>query len=172
MTAIETAPRAQAQNGGSMMEEQLLGAAKEGPMVKHMIAAPAPSAQRRRGQRDSGSVRTWLAILTFPFRVLRELYWLLDPDAKVRSRGLQIMGRVVATETTTRTVRGEYGEETITIYHVTYDFVAHGLTHTAQKKVGSLANLGRGAAIRVYYLPETYPLKSAIDWEPGRAKHN
>lgn len=173
MTAIETEPRALAQDGAPMTEEQLLGTAKEGGMAKQMTGEhPGPSNGGPDG-RASGPMKRWRAVWTSPFRALRELYWLLDPDAKVRSMGLQITGSVVTTETTTRTYRSEFGElETSTTYHVTYQFVADGLTHTDQKKVGSLANLYSGTAIRVYYLPETYPLMSAIDWEPRRVKHS
>lgn len=172
MSAIETIPKALAQDGESTTEEQFLGAAKERRMARQVTAEhPGPSNESPDGRQAGGLMRTWRAVWTSPFRALRELYWLLDPDAKVRSKGLQIMGHVVATETTTETRRGESGEETYTTYHVTYQFVAYGSAHTDRKHVGSLAKLGRGAAIRVYYLPETYPLKSAIDWEPGKVKH-
>ncbi len=108
-------------------------------------------------------------LLLFPFKALRQLYWLTDPDAKIRSQGLQTIGSVVKTRTSSKVVRDqETGtEETVYTHYVTYRFDANGGTHSGEKTVGSLGNLKEGSPIRVYYLPDTYPPNSAIDWEPG-----
>ena len=97
------------------------------------------------------------------FRALREGYWLIDRDAKVRSQGLQTEGRVVKTET-----REHRGSEWDTHYthHVTYEYQVDSRRHTAEKEVGSLGDLRRSVPIRVYFLPGTYPLRSAIDRTP------
>ena len=104
--------------------------------------------------------------LLFPFLALRQLYWLIDTDAKIRSQGLQTVGSVVNTRTSSRVVRTESGEETVYTHYVTYRFDANGGTHSGEKTVGSLGNLKGGSPIRVYYLPDAYPPNSAIDWEP------
>ena len=103
------------------------------------------------------------------FKALREVYWALDRDAKVRSQGLQTVGRVVAT----KTEKHEDPESgTYYTHSVSYDFEVDARTHTASKNVGALGDLKRGVPIRVYYLPGTYPPDSALDTEPralGRA---
>ena len=103
---------------------------------------------------------TW----SFIFSALRGAYWLLDPDAKCRSVGLQTVGRVDKTQTHEHT-DPETGGVSYT-HHVTYRFDSDGETHSTQKKVGSLGNLKNGSPIRVYYLPDTDRPNSAIDWEP------
>ena len=128
-------------------------------------AAQRPQADATIPQRrESGAIAsTWREFWTMPFRALRAIYWMLDQDAMVRSKGTQVMGRVTKTGSTTRTYQGEGGEETITTYHVDYQFVAGGRTLSAQKKVGSLAGLKEGASINVYYMSGPDPIKSAID---------
>ena len=98
------------------------------------------------------------------FRAVREAYWLIDGDAKVRSQGLQTAGRVVRTETRQHT--GSEGG-TWETHHVTYEYRVDVAVHTAEKKVGSLGYVKRGDSIRVYFLPGTYPPRSAIDRTPG-----
>ena len=105
--------------------------------------------------------------LLSPYNALRQIYWLIDPDAKIRSQGLQIVGSVVKTHTRSKVVKDEAGnEETIYTHHVTYRFDANGGNHSGEKTVGSLGNLKGGSPIRVYYLPGTYSPSSAIDWWP------
>ena len=125
------------------------------------------------GSRIAGLTRRILSalriLLLSPFKALRQLYWLIDPDAKIRSQGLQTVGSVVKTHTSSRVFTNESGtEETVYTHYVTYRFDANGGTHSGEKKVGSLGNLkgNSHSQIRVYYLPNTYPPNSAIDWEP------
>ena len=97
------------------------------------------------------------------FKGLREVYWALDRDAKVRSQGLQTIGRVGAT----KTEEHEDSESgTYYTHSVYYDFDIDDSKHAASKNVGSLGDLKRGVPIRVYYLPGTYPLASALDTQP------
>ena len=127
----------------------------------------APAGESRSGEPTRRILSVLRIILLFPFKALRELYWLIDPDAKVRSQGLQVVGSVVKTRTSSSVVTDEFGnEETVYTHHVTYRFDANGGTHSGEKKVGSLRNLAKGSPITVYYLPDTYPPNSAIDWEP------
>ena len=111
-----------------------------------------------------GIRRTWREVWTAPFRALREVYWVLDRDAKVRSRGLQTIGRVVRTET-----REHQGAEGGTYYthHVTYEYQDEAGRHTAEKRVSSLGNIRQGVRIKVYFLPDAYPPASAIDTPPA-----
>ena len=97
-------------------------------------------------------------LLLSPFKALRQLYWLIDRDAKIRSQGLQTVGSVVRTRSDSRVVRDpEYGtERTVYTHYVTYRFDANGGTHSGDKKVRSLANLNGGSPLRVYYLPDTF----------------
>lgn len=107
-----------------------------------------------------------LNILLAPGRALREIYWVLDRDAKARSKGHRTVGTVDKTET--RTHVDQYGRRSYT-YHVTYQFEVDGWDYRQTKKVGSLSSLGgvrRGDKITVYYLPDSYPPRSAIDWKP------
>jgi hypothetical protein len=99
----------------------------------------------------------------FPFRALRAVYWVLDGDAKVRSRGLQTVGRVVSTKT-----EQHRDPESGTYYthHVSYEYVVDGRRHTADMQVGELGSLKKGVPIRVYYLPGTHPLACALDGQP------
>ena len=110
----------------------------------------------------------WHQVWTAPFRAIRAIYWMLDRDAKIRSQGVQTVGRVANTRTESQVYRdSETGtEETIYTHYVSYEFVAGGRTHTREKKVGSLAGLSAGSTIRVYFLPDTATSDSAIDWDP------
>ena len=128
----------------------------------------APAGESRSGVPTCRILSVLRTLVLFPFKALRQLYWLIDPDAKVRSQGLQTVGSVVKTRTSSRVVRDpEFGtEETVYTHYVTYGFDANGGTHSGEKTVGSLGNLKEGSPIRVYYLPNTYPPNSAIDWEP------
>jgi len=108
-------------------------------------------------------------LLSSPFRALRQLYWLIDRDAKTRSQGLQTVGSVIKTRTDSRIVRDpEDGtERTVYTHYVTYRFDANGETQSGEKKVRSLSNVRGGSTLRVYYLPDTLaPIESAIDREP------
>ena len=61
-------------------------------------------------------------------------------------------------------------------YFVTYEFNVDGRSHTREQKVKSLLGCRRDMPIVVYYLPENYPPKSAIDRKPqelsGRQRVN
>ena len=103
-------------------------------------------------------------VVRFLFAALREAYWVLDRDAKVRSQGLQTLGRVVQTESEKHT-DAETGNVTYS-HHVSYEYRLGSRTHSARKGVAKLGNLVRGVPIRVYWLPETHPVASAIDREP------
>ena len=97
------------------------------------------------------------------FEGLREVYWALDRDAKVRSQGVQTVGRVVKTTTE----KHEDSESGVYYTHtVRYDFNVDDRWHNDTKKVSSLGDLKRDGPIRVYYLPGTYPLASAVDTPP------
>ena len=131
----------------------------------------SPTTAPAGGSRSSVLTRRILSMLRifllFPFTALRQLYWLMDPDAKIRSQGLQTVGSVVKTHTSSRVFTNEAGrEQTVYTHYVTYRFDGNGGSHSGEKKVGSLRNLKEGSPIRVYYLPNTYPPHSAIDWEP------
>lgn len=107
---------------------------------------------------------SFLHIATAPFRALRELYWFLDSDAKVRSVGYRTVGTINRTETETHT--DQYG--TTYTYHVTYDFAVDDFTFTHRKKVNSLNGLRRGEKIVVHYLPNFHPPRSAVHHPPVR----
>ena len=109
-----------------------------------------------------------LYVATLPFRGVRALYWAIDTDAKVRSRGVQTVGRVETTKTDTQVYKDpETGRESTTYTHyVSYSFPADGATRRDEKKVGSLKGLSRGSAIRVYFLPDGSRVDSALDWNP------
>ena len=128
-----------------------------------------PAGESRSGVLSRQILSVLRFLLLFPFKALRQLYWLIDSDAKIRSLGLQTVGSVVKTRTSSKVVRDpEFGtEETVYTHYVTYRFDADGGTHSGVKTVGSLGNLKAGSPIRVYYLSNTYPPNSAIDWEPG-----
>ena len=127
----------------------------------------APAGEQRSGVLTHRIVSVLRFLLLSPFKALRQLYWLIDPDAKIRSQGLQTVGSVVKTHTSSRVVTNEAGsEQTVYTHYLTYIFDANGRTHSGEKKVGSLGILKGGSPIRVYYLPGTYPPNSAIDWWP------
>ena len=90
---------------------------------------------------------------SFIFSALREAYWLLDPDAKCRTVGLQTVGRVDKTESEKHT-DPETGRTSYT-YYVRYTYQVYGRSHTPRKKVGSLGKLNKGDALRVYYLADS-----------------
>ena len=112
---------------------------------------------------DHGSPTTWHQLWTAPFRAIRAIYWMLDRDAKVRSRGLQTVGRVTGTRTEEDT---DSEGDTYYTHYVRYRFEAEGRTRTDEKKVGSLGKLSEGDPMKVYYLSELDRLDSALDWEP------
>lgn len=107
----------------------------------------------------------WLNILLAPGKALREMYWFVDRDAKARSKGHRTVGTVGKTETKRHV--DQYGRTSYT-YHVTYRFEVDGRSHTETKKVGELGGLRWDDKITVYYLADSYPPKSAIDWKPQR----
>ena len=73
----------------------------------------------------------WKAFWIYQYRALREVYWLMNSDAKVRSQGLQTVGRV--NETETRQHRDSEGD-TYETHHVTYRFMANGHGHTGEQR--------------------------------------
>ena len=128
-----------------------------------------PSNRMSQGPQPGRIVNGLREVWLFPFKALREAYWLIDPDAKCRSVGLQTVGRIDKKESEEHT-DPETGSTSYT-YYVRYAYQVDGRSHTARKRVGGLGNLLKGAAIRVYYLPHTDPTdwrepKSAIDFEP------
>ena len=139
--------------------------AKQGRMTNPMPTQnPDPRTGGPLWEVARGITRALREAWNFLFAALREAYWLLDRDAKVRSQGLQTVGRVDGTKSEEHT-DPEPGSTSYTHY-VTYAYQADGESHTARKRVGSLGNLRKGAAIRVYYLPGSYPLASALDTAP------
>ena len=136
-----------------------------------MVALPLPTGPPAQSngniqtQPDHRIFTTWGEAWLVPFRALREFYWLLDKDAKARGVGLQTVGHVTKMETE---VHNDPEHGTSYTYHVTYDFRAAARTHTAKKQVDSLGGLRRDDVVKVYYLPDTYPLHihSAIDLRP------
>ena len=128
----------------------------------------APAGEGRSGVLTRRFLSVLRILLLFPFKTLKQLYWLIDPDAKIRSQGVQTIGSVVKTRTSSRVVRDpESGtEQTFYTHYVTYRFDGNGETHSGEKTVGSLGDLKGGSPIRVYYLPNTYALDSAIDRDP------
>ena len=128
----------------------------------------APAGESRSGVLFRRVLSVLRVLLLFPFKALRQLYWLIDHDAKIRSQGLQVVGSAVATRTSSRLVRNPE-TDTVSIvdtHYVAYRFDANGETHLGEKKVGSLGNLKWDSPIRVYYLPDKCPPDSAIEWEP------
>ena len=128
---------------------------------------PGPGKDRKPKELDKEDQGTWWTIWTAPFRALREFYWLLDPDAKCRSVGLHTVGRVDDTQSEEHT-DSETGKKFYTHY-VWYTYQVDGRSRSARKKVDNYDRLKKGRGIRVYYLPDTYPVRSAIDWRPVRA---
>ncbi len=124
----------------------------------------APADEDRADGRAPRIIRALGNVWSFISSALHETYWLLDPDAKCRSVGSQTVGRVDGMESEEHTDY-ETGRTSYTHY-VRYAYKVDDRSHTARKKVGSLANVLKRDALRVYYLPDTYPLKSAIDWNP------
>ena len=114
-------------------------------------------------------LRAAIYVGTLPFRGVRALYRAIDTDAKVRSQGVQTVGRVEMTKTDTQVSKDpETGRETTTYTHyVSYSFPADRETRTDQKKVGSLSGVRTGSAIRVYFLHNGSRVDSALDWSPG-----
>ena len=106
----------------------------------------------------------WHQVWTAPFRAIRAVYWMLDRDAKVRSRGLQTVGRVVGTRTEEHS-DGEGG--TGYTDYVRYRFEANRGTRTDEKRVNDFGGVKGGDAIRVYYLPDTAAFDSAIETAPS-----
>ena len=128
-----------------------------------------PAEEIRRGVPTRRILSVLGILLLSPFKALRQLYWLIDRDAKIRSQGLQTVGSVIKTRSDSRVVRDpEYGtERTVYTHYVTYRFDANDGTHSGEKKVRNLSNLMGGSPLRVYYLPDTFaPFESAIDREP------
>ena len=108
-------------------------------------------------------VKAWRGFWMFIFKALREAYWVLDKDAKIRSQGLQTLGRI----TRTRTQEHKDPESgTYYTYHVSYEYQAGGMRPVGNKQVSELGNLKKDAPIRVYYLPGMQPLASALDKNP------
>lgn len=106
----------------------------------------------------------WKAIWMYQFKALREVYWLMDPDAKVRSQGLRTVGRVQKTET--RQHEDSEGN-TYETHYVTYGFQAAGARITTEQKVRNIHRINTGDPIRVYYMPNRLPLRSAIEPRPS-----
>lgn len=105
----------------------------------------------------------WKAFWIYQFKALREVYWLMNSDAKVRSQGRQTVGRVEKLET--RQHRDSEGD-TYETHHVTYRFQTNGDGHTREQKVCSIDRIGVGDTIRVYYMPDRVPVRSAIEPRP------
>ena len=110
-----------------------------------------------------------LYIVTLPFTGVRELYWAFDRDAKVRSKGLQTIGRVERKRTKTDVYKDpESGKESTTYtYFASYSFPVDGLDRRDEKKVGSCRSLRGGSSIKVYFLPNGNRFDSALDWTPA-----
>ena len=104
--------------------------------------------------------------LIFVLKALREAYWVVDRDSKVRTLGLQTAGQVVKTEKKEHT---DAEGDVYYTHHLTYQYEAGGRTRTVEKGVSRFSfNLVRpGDRIRVYYLPGTRALDSAIDRDLG-----
>ena len=105
----------------------------------------------------------WKAFWIYQFKALREVYWLMNSDAKVRSQGRHTFGRVDKIET-----RQNEGAEdgTYETQHVTYGFQADGNNHTSEQKVSSISRISVGDTISVFYMPDRVPVRSAIEPRP------
>lgn len=192
MTENGTILKAMADEGILMSEEQLLNGIREIRSGSNRVSTlpgrvngtnsnpgwegmpevrpfryPGPGKDRNPKELDKEDQGTWRTIWTAPFRALREFYWLLDPDAKCRSVGLRTVGRVDNTQSEEHT-DSEGGGKFYTHY-VWYTYAVVGRIHTARKKVDNYDRLKKGRGIEVYYLPDTNPVRSAIDWKPVRA---
>ena len=154
MNANETARKVLAQEGISMTEQQLL---------RVVAKAPPPSNGIPPGRQRGRIMTAWVALWTFVFEALREAYWVLDRDAKVRSQGVQTAGRVLKTRTQEHT---DPESGTSYTHYVTYEFQVDAKSHTVEKQVSRYGTLKRDMPIKVYFLPDTYPIASAIDKEP------
>ena len=130
---------------------------------------PAPSDGRPHRRLARGITGALISALGFIFSAPLEAYWLLDPDAKCRSAGLQTVGHVSRTESEEHE-DPETGATSYTHY-LTYRYPFEAGTYTTRKHVGSLEGVQRGDEIRVYYLPDSgrpdwREPKSAIDFQP------
>ena len=133
-------------------------------MAKSITAGDsAQSNESPFGQIARGIGRATRQVGIFVFEALREAYWALDRDAKVRAQGLQTVGQVVKTEK--KEHEGSEGGVYYT-HHVTYQYEVGGRTQTVAKKVHRFDSVKSGDQIRVYYLPSTHPIESAIDRDP------
>ena len=114
-------------------------------------------------KRSSLVAAVWREFWTFPFRLLRDLYWAMDRDAKVRALGVQTVGRVVSTRTETYT-DSEGGVSRT--HYLKYEVQADGQRRTVEKKVGRLDGLHAGVPVKAYFLAGTLPLDVAVDANP------
>ena len=121
---------------------------------------PVPSKGSSDGRQHGRFMNAWRQAWNFLFSALREAYWVLDRDSNVRTQGLQTVGRVTRAEKREHT---DSEGDTYYTRHVTYQFEVDGARHTAEKSVGDLRDLKRGVPIKVYFLPDTSPPRSAID---------
>ena len=128
------------------------------------VREPGPGEEAPLRPQAGRFMRAWKQALAFVFEALREAYWVLDPDSKCRSRGLKTVGRVTGTKT-----EEHEDPETGSIsysHYVTYKYPVDSRTLTDKKRVGSLGSLKKGAAIKVYFLPDSVQVRSAVDRYP------
>jgi hypothetical protein len=121
-------------------------------------AQPAPAGRSRLVKWSRRILSLPLNILLFPFEAPGRLYWMLDPDAKCRRIGQLMVGHI--------TDKNQVEGEASVWYYVSYTYQVDGRPHDARKGVRSYDKLRKGDAIRVYYLPNADPLKTAIDRSP------
>ena len=115
------------------------------------------------GRIARGIGRALRRVGTFVFEALREAYWGLNRDSKIRAQGLQAVGQVVKTDK--KEHEGSEGGVYYT-HHVTYEYEVGGRTRTVEKKVHRFDKVKSGDQITVYYLSDTHPIESAIDRDP------
>lgn len=113
---------------------------------------------------DTGDHTTWNRVWTAPFRGIRAVYWAMDRDAKVRSRGATTVGEVTKKRTEREEVENGYSYS----YYVSYAFKALGRDRTDEKEVDDFEDVGKGDRIMVFYLDEPDRFGSAIDKKPVR----
>ena len=104
---------------------------------------------------------TFWDIVSAPFRLVEEFYYLVNRDQKARARGIPVAATVLSMRTERHT--DTYGNVSYT-HRVSYEITADTGRVVAEKNVGGLGGVKRGSKILAYFLPNT--LHSTIEWEP------
>jgi hypothetical protein len=106
-------------------------------------------------------------IVLLPLRLIKEIYWLFDRDAKIRSLGLMTVGTIVSVNEQIKTSQVEslLSDDTVetVAWNITYSFETDGGHPAATKEVNRQPSLNSGHKVKVYYRTNTFPNPSALD---------